>query len=557
MADITITSDSLIDIEHHFRVSAGPGAGKTHWLVNHIKNILHKSNRLSNSKKIACITYTNVAVHTIMNRLSNSSNNAVVSTIHSFLYKYVIKPYLRFIAEEYGVDIKKVDGHDDIILTGYTFIEELKQRTKQQRIRDNNAIAEALYKAKWRFVDDNTIVVKPDYPMRVDGYSISNATYLEYKKMAWSLGVLHHDDVLYFSYQLIKKYPYILDVLRAKFPYFFVDEFQDSNPIQVNILNMIGQNETIVGVIGDKAQSIYGFQGADPSQFDRFSLDGILNYHMLDNRRSTNEIIDFLDHIRPDFLQNRFHNRTGEKPMLVIGDKITNFITCRDIVAGENLCTLTRTNVESNIMKREAGVIPPSNLFGLIAQNDNNSKRRKVICTFTRAVEFARNKRYKDAIKEMKSLTRFDPSYKEAKRSIETLQKLVDAYSQYSSLTLKEFSDYISSNVIKLAKPTKGNAFELYNSSTYQQLAICVNIVDDNSLNRTIHKAKGDEFDNVMLILESEKDLEFLSEPNLNDEEHRIMYVAASRAKKRLFISVPTLSQDNPVNSLIGGIINI
>jgi len=52
------SGDKFDDIEHHFRVLAGPGAGKTHWLVNHIKEVLHNSERLQRSRKVACITYT-------------------------------------------------------------------------------------------------------------------------------------------------------------------------------------------------------------------------------------------------------------------------------------------------------------------------------------------------------------------------------------------------------------------------------------------------------------------------------------------------------------------
>ncbi|MEO1134230.1 MAG: ATP-binding domain-containing protein, partial [Cyanobacteria bacterium J06639_1] len=64
---------------------------------------------------------------------------------------------------------------------------------------------------------------------------------------------------------------------------------------------------------------------------------------------------------------------------------------------------------------------------------------------------------------------------------------------------------------------------------------------EDNSFNRTIHKAKGDEFDNVILILKSMSDLDFILKPKFEEEEHRINYVAVSRAKKKLFISVPSL----------------
>jgi DNA helicase-2/ATP-dependent DNA helicase PcrA len=76
---------------------------------------------------------------------------------------------------------------------------------------------------------------------------------------------------------------------------------------------------------------------------------------------------------------------------------------------------------------------------------------------------------------------------------------------------------------------------------------------DDNSLHRTIHKAKGDEFDNVFVILPDKADwvsneeelLSFLLNPDLNKEEHRVYYVALSRARKRLFINIPKLSTTN------------
>lgn len=287
----SITSNDLIPIEQHFRVSAGPGAGKTHWLVNHMKNVLHTSLRLGKTRKIACITYTNIAVSTILSRLTTSSDKVEVSTIHSFLYKHIVKPYAKFIATDYGLNIAKVDGHDDTILSNYSFLDELKTSTKQQRINDDHVLVDAIRSSRWKFDSNGILEIKTDYPRKVGNYPIKNDTYLQYKKMAWARGVIHHDDVLFFSYQLLVKFPFILDVLRAKFPYYFIDEFQDSNPIQVQILKLIGQVETKIGVIGDKAQSIYGFQGADATQFETFLMDGIVDYQMLDNRRSTNQII--------------------------------------------------------------------------------------------------------------------------------------------------------------------------------------------------------------------------------------------------------------------------
>ena len=72
-----------------------------------------------------------------------------------------------------------------------------------------------------------------------------------------------------------------------------------------------------------------------------------------------------------------------------------------------------------------------------------------------------------------------------------------------------------------------------------------VKIPEDISQHKTIHKAKGDEFDNVLVALQDEKDIGFLLNPDLENEEHRVRYVAISRAKEMLFISVPELGQNN------------
>lgn len=198
------------------------------------------------------------------------------------------------------------------------------------KLKDNiNALTNWLSKLSFAFDSTDNLVISCD---RKYAYSNdANRRYLNkrcldlletdlisLKKEYWKRGILHHDDVLFFSYQLLIRYPFISTIIRAKFPYFYIDEFQDSNPIQVRILKMIGQVETRVGIIGDKAQSIYGFQGADASQFDTFCLDGMTDYQMLDNRRSTNQIIDCLNLIRRGFIQNKVNNTNGELPHIIV-----------------------------------------------------------------------------------------------------------------------------------------------------------------------------------------------------------------------------------------------
>lgn len=540
-----IDSDNLIPIEEHFRVSAGPGAGKTYWLIQHMKNVLCNSDRLAKMRRIACITYTNTAVETIQKRIGYTSDKIEISTIHSFLYKYILKPYAIFIENDFNLNVSKIDGHDDTILSNYSFLQELKAATRQGYIKNNAKIVEAIGKVTWKLLPNGMFELKPKFPYRIDGYSLTNSTYKEYKKRAWAKGVIHHDDVLFLSYQLINRFPFILDVLRARFPYFFIDEFQDSSPVQKYIIEKLGESETIVGVIGDKAQSIYSFQGADVQQFTNFSLPGLKDYEMHDNRRSTNQIIDILNIERPRFLQNKYKNENGDNPVILVGNMFDAYKKSIELSNNENVYTLSRTNITSNIMKRAyQGGIPSRHLFENLMEIDSDRYRPKYICACIRAVEHARLNKFKDALKELRKAFKNDNNISD-KEIFNILLMLLNSYSGFCDKNLAEFCLFVSDNsIIKIAGLRKGKAKDFYTNHSYTQLALCVNIEDDDSIHRTIHKAKGAEFDNVLLLFEDETKLDSILKPDaLKDEEYRICYVAISRAKKRLFISVPDLSQ--------------
>ena len=546
---IAINSDVLIPIEQHFRVSAGPGAGKTYWLVGHIKNVLHTSKRLEKTRKIACITYTNIAVETILNRLGTTADQVEVSTIHSFLYKHIVKPYASFLVADYGLNVSEMDGHDDIILSNYSFLKEWKVKTKQQRITEDNLLIKAFKSTKWKFDNSGILIVNTDYPHRVGTYSIKTDSYLEYKKMAWEKGVIHHDDVLFFSYQLIMKYPFILKVLQAKFPYFFVDEFQDTNPIQVAILKLIGEKETIVGIIGDEAQSIYGFQGAEPKQFHSFDLPNITDYVISDNRRSTNQIIDVLNSVRADITQNKYRDEDGEKPIIIVGEMISALRRAKELSNAEPVYSLSRHNITSNAMKKEVGgcTLDDKLIEELSAKDkpsSSNNYRSEVVIACLKATEFTRERKFKDAIKELERIFKDkndkDKGKKEALRHMCLLMK---KYDEFKDKSLMDFYTIVKSGIKPdISKLASGAAKTFYEGHSYQQLALCVKITEDLSNHKTIHKAKGDEFNNVLVILRDESDFEFLMNSNLTDkEEQRICYVAISRAMERLFINTPSL----------------
>jgi|26BtaG_2_1085354.scaffolds.fasta_scaffold13401_2 DNA helicase-2/ATP-dependent DNA helicase PcrA len=542
MPIINIESNELIDIDTPFKVSAGPGAGKTYWLTQHIHNVVKRSDKLFISKKVLCITYTNNAVKTICSRLDNANSRVEVTTIHSFLYNHIVKPYVSVIANDFNLDISKIDGHDDTILTNYTFMQELFKRADVYvASQDISKVIDALKRAYWHFDSSNELVIKPNYPIKIGKYSLKNTTYTEYKKMAWEKGVLHHDDVLFFTYQILKKAPFVAEIISEKFPYIFIDEFQDCTPIQIFAFNEFAKFAT-VGVIGDYAQSIYGFQGANPDTFEEFSLARIRKYQITSNRRSSKEIINLLNEIRSDLQQTSIKELSELKPMILVGDVFQAYEYTRQHT--ENIMTLSRNNITSNLMKSGLNT---SNFNDKLLVNlsafDSNPIRSKLISTSITAVFLLNNSNFKDAIKTLQ--TNYSKNDLELeKKVLRYLTKLSESFETFKNLSLLDFSIFINDLAdFSFPKVTRGKVKTFYEDHRFFDLYMCANSVNDNSQHITIHKSKGSEFDSVLLLMRELKELDVLIASDLNKEEQRISYVALSRAKNKLFINVPTMQE--------------
>lgn len=564
---IVIDSDHILpDIERHFKVLAGPGAGKTRFLVNHIKNILNNSKRLKILGKIACITYTNVATETILKRVGDHGGRLEISTIHSFLYKHIVKPYVHLIAHSHDLNATKIDGHDDIVLSGYQVLTEWKNTTGQAYLADDDII-EAWKKLRWKFdsVNVNQLIVRPPRPMSSGRYNFKLDSYLEYKKILWREGNLHHDDVLFFSYELIRAYPFILTVLRAKFPYFLVDEFQDTSPIQIEILRQVGQTETIVGVVGDEIQSIYSFLGAVPGQLATFSLIGINEYQINDNWRSTNEIVKILNRIRPNLNQNALRNVSKTAVTVIAGNKLDalTWVTGRHL--DNEIYSLCRENTTANALTKGLGINIHSDLLNDLKTADTTSDRRRAISDSIKAVEYARLGYFKDALKTLGRMFNRNKTLHDKKQTLKALKTLLDNYDTYASGNLIDLVNFVRSNLKGIANLRAGSAQTFYNATPYSHISAAVKNLYEVGNCRTVHKAKGEEFDCVLVVLEAKgrnafnevTALSFLIAPDLiGNEEHRVNYVAVSRAKDHLYISTPTLSISNEA-TLSGMNINI
>jgi len=338
-----IHAHTLIDIEQHFKIIAGPGAGKTRFLINHIKNVLHNSKRLGRNKKIACITYTNIGVETIVKRLGDEIDHVEVSTIHSFLFGHIVKPYIFLIANKYNLDPLKIDGpYEHIPSKG--FLQQTGLKYRRVTIKD--------MKRLFWLVEEQSGELALHIKGKKQDY---NKSLFEYKKKFWEKGYIHYDDVLAFSWELLNTYPEILRIVRAKFPYMFIDEFQDTSPLQTEIIKLIAQQEVIVGVIGDKAQSIYEFNGADVKQFETFYLNNMDIYQINDNHRSTQEIIDVLNLIRKDIIQNSPDCKSGKLPTIFVGKPLDALRQAKQSVENE-VVTLSFANTTANALRNNLEV---------------------------------------------------------------------------------------------------------------------------------------------------------------------------------------------------------
>lgn len=193
------------------------------------------------------------------------------------------------------------------------------------------------------------------------------------------------DDILYFSQILLSRYPNIYTLIKARYPYIFVDEFQDTIPFVIDLLAKLGNEGIIVGVVGDKAQSIYDFLGATVQQFDSFTVPEMQEYEIRGNRRSTKQIIDLLNIVRTDFSQDWLNGSEGMMPELLVGDMLNCYQQCIEKSGTDEIQSLAFQNILANSMRKKNGVREVENILEM--DFDSNAERQMVIKALIKAVE--------------------------------------------------------------------------------------------------------------------------------------------------------------------------
>ncbi|MCS3751393.1 DNA helicase-2/ATP-dependent DNA helicase PcrA [Salinibacter ruber] len=585
----------LDDIETPFRIFAGPGAGKTHWLVEQIKRVIAASERLGPSRRIACISYTSVAAEEVKERLGSAAAHVDVSTIHSFLYRSVVKPYLPGLLDESGdpvVDYTNVSGHRPH-RSGYGKVDQWFKidevtdwrsfgaflggtGTEKERVYN---FFESLYWTRsdegegWQLSYNRRRIPHQYFPR-------SSSDLKRYKELFWRQGILDHEDVLYFAVRILEEHPILAQFLSARYPYLFVDEFQDTTPAQTEVLRTLAEAGTTTGVIGDIGQAIYTFAGANPQDLLEFEPEGQNTYHISSNRRSTRPILNLLNRLREGL--NQSYHEDGEEeqdppaPTIVVGSAGR----AREYVQEETdggFKTLTRRNAT---VRRLAGSQLPDDTYDetwekLFSADPYRSEWLEALLEATH--EAKKQNRYGHAVKIIYRALRtknglltdklFSGSSNERKLSRDKRRRtaasllpyLLKRHERHRELSGLEFYLDVREQMGKLppnaslTRPTRRSNFgQLLDETNYETLFVTAELKSGAGDVKTVHKAKGEEYPVVLSYRESDEDssrnttLEHILNPeDAEGEEKRVTYVALSRSEERLFICVEDLSTED------------
>lgn len=285
----------------NFILQGGAGSGKTYSLVSLMKELFKEKP----SSKILCITFTNNAVAEISSRVDN--NNLTVSTIHEFIwslikkYQYEIKKVLVSLINEDSKKYKKPQGFEDDISIDY-FIDKYVDYDEYYSMTPKN---------------DNKVKIG-------------------------------HKDVLVVAERLFENYPKLSDILKDIADYIFIDEYQDTDPLVINILlNHLkkSKKQNIIGFFGDSMQAIYDDGVGDINEYllEKYKMKNV-ELEVIrkeQNRRNPKAVIDIANKFRNDGLIQRPSHDIDAPNMYN-----------REVIEGSVKFLYGRTNINYDIIKK-------------------------------------------------------------------------------------------------------------------------------------------------------------------------------------------------------------
>lgn len=334
---------ACIDDDTSFIFNAGAGAGKTYSLVESLKYLISKKGESLkyHNHNVICITFTNVAAEEIKQRLGNSSL-ATVSTIHDRMWDVIqhyqpqlVEIHFNKLKREIAIIEEKISNDRNFV--NYQTLSEDKKNALFEIMLYNKNLFYGVYNKPAAEIKASFSDKLCDYPsilrniknfkkiitslFKLDNYRkciiAIEQKQRRYETVAYDArynnDALHkmrisHDTLLEYAREIVLKYDTLKQIIIDKYPYIFVDEYQDTNPYVIDILSsLIEYSKEInhpfcVGYFGDSAQNIYDDGIGDEI---KARLNGIVVINKIFNRRSAKEIITIANRIRNDEIKQR------------------------------------------------------------------------------------------------------------------------------------------------------------------------------------------------------------------------------------------------------------
>jgi DNA helicase-2/ATP-dependent DNA helicase PcrA len=270
-------------------VLAGAGSGKTRTLTYRVAHLLETG---VSPENILLATFTNKAANSMLNRVE-SLINSYTGKIMGGTFHHIAHRLLRIHGYRLGYksNFSISDSEDSRQLIS-TCLTELKFDPKHSKFPKSNVIAEIISLA---VNTQNTLedVIQSRYPFflhLINEITQAACLYMQKKK---DLSIMDFDDLLFNCRALLIDHPDILKNVAERFRHVLVDEYQDTNIIQADIVDLLASGYRNLMVVGDDSQSIYSFRGANFSNIINFPnrYSDCKIFKLETNYRSTPEIL--------------------------------------------------------------------------------------------------------------------------------------------------------------------------------------------------------------------------------------------------------------------------
>jgi len=352
-------------IEGPLIVIAGAGSGKTRVITCRIANML---NNKINAFNILALTFTNKAAKEMRSRIDQitqpyKSASLWMGTFHSMFAKILRIESYKF---NYPANFTIYDTEDSKSLVK-SIIKELEL---DKEIYKPNVIRNRISSLKNHFIKSNDYNQRPELTQtdKIAKRDEFGRIYQIYEKRCQKSSALDFDDLLLKTHELFEENPNILLKYQEKFKYILIDEYQDTNFVQYLIIKKLAALYENICVVGDDAQSIYSFRGANIQNILNFKTDypDFKEYKLEQNYRSTSNIVNAANSIiknneKQIYKEVWTKNEDGEKIIIIktnsdheegrlVSNTISEILT-KVQAKNSDFAILYRTNAQSRAIE--------------------------------------------------------------------------------------------------------------------------------------------------------------------------------------------------------------